>query len=146
MIQDPMDMVTEMDELFDRLFSRLHREFAHGFSPDWEYRTSFDDEADPGGTTITAGPGLPSTPEPLTEVHTIGNEVKVVTELPGITDDEVRIRVRDNSLVIDAGDGDHHYHTTTALPAIDAASMQRTLKNGILEVTFTLLPVKTGRR
>ena len=140
-----MDMFAEMDELFGRIFSRMEREFTAGFPNAGEYETSFDDEAEPAGTRPGSAPVLSPSFEPLTEVHTIGNEVKVVTELPGAMDDEVRLRVRDNSLIIDAGDGDHHYHTTAALPPVDAASMQRTMKNGILEVTFTFLPEKQGR-
>jgi HSP20 family protein len=145
MNQDPVDMFAEMDELFDHLFSRFNREFSDGFSHARKYQTFFDDEADSGRTPIASDPALSQSPSPLTEVHTIGNEVKVVTELPGAADDEVRLRVKGRSLVIDAGDGDHHYHTTTTLPPVDAASMQRSLKNGILEVSFTLLPEKTGR-
>jgi HSP20 family molecular chaperone IbpA len=136
MRQDPMDMFEELDELFDRLFAQMDREFFTGRSNASEYRTLFDEDEDPFVTTPAPAPNLRAAPEPVTEVHTIGDEVKVVAELPGATDDEIRLRMRGNSLIIDAGDADHHYHTTAALPAVDSASMKRSFKNGVLEVIF----------
>ena len=59
------------------------------------------------------------TGEPVAEVHRIGNEVKVITELPGITEEALRLDVKGNTLVIDAGDADHHYRTSAALPPVD---------------------------
>jgi HSP20 family protein len=131
-----MDMFEELDEVFDRLFAQMDREFFTGRSYAGEYRTLSDEDEDPDITTPAPAPHLRGAPEPVTEVHTIGDEVKVVAELPGTTDDEIRIRVRGNSLIIDAGDADHHYHTTASLPAVDPASMRKSFKNGVLEVTF----------
>ena len=76
------------------------------------------------------------------EIHRIGNEVKVIADLPGITEEALRLDVKGNTLVIDAGDADHHYHTSVSLPPVDMASMQKTLKNGVLEVTFTSLRIR----
>ena len=145
MIHDPMDMMAEMDELFDRIISRVDREFpvipsfsrGHGFF--------FDDCDETGNSEKTPAPGLPEVRKPVTEVHTIGDEVKVVAELPGASGDEIRLCVRGNSLIIDAGDGDNHLCTTAELPPVDAASLQRTLKNGILEVTFRNVQLPAGR-
>jgi len=136
MRQDPMDMFEELDEVFDRLFAQMDREFFTSRSSTCEYRTLSDKDEDPDITTPAPVPNLRAAPEPVTEVHTIGNEVKVVAELPGATDDEIRLSVRGNSLIIDAGDADHHYRTTAALPAVDPASMRKSFKNGVLEVTF----------
>ena len=132
-----MDMFEELDEVFDRLFAQMDREFFTGRSFAGKYRTLFDEDEDPFVTAPAPAPNLRAAPEPVTEVHTIGDEVKVVAELPGATDDEIRLRVRGNSLIIDAGDADHHYHTTADLPAVDSASMKSSFKNGVLEVTFS---------
>ena len=56
------------------------------------------------------------TGEPVAEVHRIGNEVKVIAELPGITEEALRLDVKGNTLVIDAGDADH------SLPYIGSTS------------------------
>lgn len=136
MRQNPMDMVEELDKLFDQIFSRMDREFFSGPFPGSEHRAFFDNSENTEGTSAILPPVRRSFGEPVTEVHQIGDEVKVVAELPGATDDEIRLSVRGNSLIIDAGDADRHYHTTAALPAVDSASMKRSFKNGILEVTF----------
>ena len=82
-----------------------------------------------------------NTGEPVAEVHAIGNEVKVIVELPGIGEDALRLDLRGTTLIIDAGDADRHYRTSAELPAVDPASMRQSIKNGVLEVTFT---VKSG--
>ena len=51
----------------------------------------------------------------------------------------LRVGVKGTTLIIDAGDEDHHYRTLALLPPVDTASMQKTLKNGVLEVTFVSL-------
>jgi HSP20 family protein len=101
-----------------------------------------DDREDPkirdmadDAVSLSRGPG-----EPVAEVHHNGNEVKVIAYLPGITEESLRLDVRGNTLLIDAGDADHHYRTSAVPPPVDPASLQNTMKNGMLEVTFTGLP------
>lgn len=77
------------------------------------------------------------TEEPVPEVHAIGDEVKVIVELPGIGEDALRLDLRETTLIIDAGDADRHYRTSAEIPAVDPASMRQSIKNGVLEVTFT---------
>jgi HSP20 family protein len=143
MNREPMDMFEEMDEIFSRLFSRVDREFMTGSPQVYGYRIMVMDGGEPQGM-----PGVPddaalmpcATGEPPVEVHHTGNEVKVITELPGITDDTLRLHVQGNTLVIDAGDADQHYRSSVALPPVDTGSMRKSLRNGVLEVTFTTLP------
>ena len=135
-------MFDEMDEMFARLFSRMDREFMNGSPQMIGYRIMVRDRGEGPEIQEMAGaaPVSRQTGEPVAEVHRIGNEVKVITDLPGITGDALRLDVKGNMLVIDAGDADHHYHSSAALPPVDPASMKKTLKNGVLEVTFTSLP------
>jgi HSP20 family protein len=85
------------------------------------------------------------TREPVAEVHPVGNEVKVIVDLPGITEEVLRLHVKGTTLVIDAVNADHHYRTSAALPPVDVGSLLKTLKNGVLEVTFTSLPEQSGQ-
>lgn len=78
--------------------------------------------------------------EPVAEGHPTGNEVKVIVELPGVTDESLRLDVQGDRLIIDAGDADRHYHTSELLPPVNAAPYRKSLKNGVLEVTFTIRP------
>jgi HSP20 family molecular chaperone IbpA len=136
MKQDPMDRYEELDELFDQIFFRRDREFSYDQFPISEHRTAFANREDTQETSAILPPVQRSSGKPVTEVHQIGDEVMVITELPGIPADVIRLKVNGNELIIDAGDADHHYHTTATLPAVDPASMRKSLKNGVLEVTF----------
>lgn len=74
------------------------------------------------------------------EVLRIGSQVKRTADLPEITEETLRLDVRGNNLIIDTCDAEHHYHTSVPLPPVDMASMQKTLKNGVPEVSFLSLP------
>ena len=140
---NPMDIFDEMDEMFARLFSRMDREFMAGSPQEYWYRVMIRNDGEaPEIQEIADDAAFPTcvTGEPLAEVHRIGNEVKVIADLPGITEEALRLDVNGDTLVIDAGDADHSYRKSAALPPVDTASMQKTLKNGVLEVTFTSLP------
>jgi HSP20 family molecular chaperone IbpA len=139
--RNPMDIFEEVEGMFTRLFAQMEREFSvsqqmHGYcfivSDDGENLVTQDTPVDEAPV-----PGLSR--EPIVEMHLIGNEVKIITGLPGITEETLRLEVKGNVLVIDAGNADHHYHTSAALPPVDMSSMQKTLKNSVLEVTFTSL-------
>ena len=148
MYRDPMDMFGEMDEMVTRLFSRMDREFMNGFSEGYGYRVMVrEDREGPAMQEMAddVAPFIRVTGEPVVEVHRIGNEVKVIADLPGITEEALRLDVKGNTLVIDAGDADHAYRTSAALPPVDISSMQTTLKNGVLEVTFASIPEQPGK-
>jgi HSP20 family protein len=144
MNKSPMDMFEETDEMFARLFTRMDREFMTGNPQVYGYRIVIgNDEARDGMQEIPA-PSPRLTHEPVTEVHRIGDETKVITELPGATEEMIRLDVKGDTLVIDAGDAESHYHTTADVPGVDAASMQRSFRNGVLEVTFRNLADTIG--
>lgn len=137
---NPRDMFDEMDEMFARIFSRMDREFMDGTPQGYRHCFMVMDTGERSEIPERVNDDTPLScvhGEPVAEVHRIGNEVKVIADLPGITEDALRLGVMGNTLVIDAGDAEHCYHTSAALPPVDTASMQKTLKNGVLEVTFT---------
>jgi HSP20 family molecular chaperone IbpA len=141
-------MFDEMDEMFARLFSRMDREFMTGFAQTYGCRIMVHEEGEDQAIQDKADDIAPFacvTGKPVAEVHRIGNEVKVIADLPGITDEALRLDVKGSTLVIDAGDADHAYNTSATLPPVDIGSMQKTLKNGVLEVTFTSVPEQSGK-
>jgi HSP20 family protein len=140
MFEDPTDIFSEMDERFARLFNRMDRGFMDGSPGVSGYRIVFERGGDPVGMPEIRTPRPRDGSEPVTEVHLIGDEVKVIADLPGVTDDSLRLNVQGDQIVIDAGDADHHYHTSATLPPVDASSLHSSIKNGVLEVTFRCLP------
>ncbi|AGB02649.1 hypothetical protein Metfor_1619 [Methanoregula formicica SMSP] len=135
-----MDMFDQMDEMFARLFSQMSRDMSTGGPKMYGYHIVIDNSNGEGDVTEFQ-PALPrSAGEPVAEVHHIGDETMVIAELPGITEESVRLDMKGTTLVIDAGDADNHYHTTAEVTGVDPATMKRSLKNGVLEVTFSNLP------
>ena len=138
MQENPTDIFDEMDEMFARLFTRMDREFMNG-TGEYGYRVVFEHGGDAPGIAETEAPRPRDDTGPVTEIHQIGDEVKVIAELPGVTEEFLRLDIRGDQLIIDAGDAGYHYHTSAALPPVDASSLHASIKNGVLEVTFRSL-------
>lgn len=140
MYEDPQDMFREMDEMFARMFTRMSRGMGGGEPQVFGYHIVLG-----GGDESGSAMEEPAAPPrgdsaPVAEVHRIGDEVKVIVELPGASAESVALDVRDNKLLIDADGCMNQYHTVADLPPVNAASMQFTFRNGVLEVTFGTLP------
>ena len=125
MYEDSRDMFREMDEIFTRLFTRMNQNIPQGEPQVYGYRIVVHN-----GRDIEEIPETPAIPqragsEPVTEVHCIGDEVKVITELPGTTNDLINLDVQGSRLIIDANGPQKHYHTTADLPPVDVASQCR---------------------
>ncbi|WP_292428030.1 Hsp20/alpha crystallin family protein [Methanoregula sp.] len=84
--------------------------------------------------------------EPAPEVYRIGDEVCVVTSLPGVSEENLNLNLDGETLVIESSSSLRSYHTTAALPPVDPVTMKHALRHGVLEVTFKALPetVDTG--
>jgi HSP20 family protein len=80
------------------------------------------------------GPEVVDVREPLIDVFDEENEIVVVAELPGVKEDAIEVEVRGDVLAITSS-GERRYAKEVLLPsAVDAASMRRSSKNGLLEL------------
>jgi len=140
MYEDSQDLFREMDEMFARMFTRMSRGTGSIEPQVFGYHIVINGGA--GNLQIPDEPAgtLRGESAPVAEIHHIGEEVKVVVEIPGATAESVRLNVQDGILSIDADGGMNHYHTTANLPPVNADSMQSSFRNGVLEVTFGALP------
>jgi HSP20 family molecular chaperone IbpA len=139
MYKDPQDMFRDMDEMFAHLYTQMTHDFLGGESRVFRYHDILEREE-----RESIEPGLPyeevrAGSEPGVEVHHIDDEVKVITELPGVTRDNLHLTVKGNKLFIDADTGTMQYHTSATLPPVETEPLQVSLKNGVLEVTFAVL-------
>jgi len=133
-------MFEEMDAIFDHLVSRMHDDFMTGNFQTHGFRIVIDSTGFPGPVQESPAHQPRASLNPAAEVHRLDDEVKVIAELPGAARESIRLDVLGSTLVIDADGPETPYHTTAGLPAVDAASMQSTFRNGVLEVTFRVLP------
>jgi HSP20 family protein len=75
--------------------------------------------------------------EPLTDVMTTDDEVKVIVELPGVEKEDVKIRGTENKLTISVDMPQRKYHKEVELPSkVDPKQSKASYKNGVLEVTL----------
>ncbi|KAB2916719.1 MAG: Hsp20/alpha crystallin family protein [Hyphomicrobiaceae bacterium] len=80
------------------------------------------------------GPEVVDVREPLIDVFDEEKEIVVAAELPGVTEDAINIDVRGDVLALSSS-GERRYAKELLLPsAVDAASMRRSFKNGLLEL------------
>jgi len=80
------------------------------------------------------GPEVVDVREPLIDVFDEGDEILVAAELPGVTEDALKIDVRGDVLELSSS-GQRRYAKEVLLPsAVDPGSMRRSFKNGLLEL------------
>lgn len=139
MYKDPQDMFRDIDEMFAYLSGRMTREFPGMESRVFRYPDVLERDMDPSMEQGLVHDELRSGSEPEVEVHRIDDEVKVITELPGVTRDTLHLTVKGNKLFIDADTGTLQYHTSAIMPPVETEPSQVSLKNGVLEVTFAVL-------
>ena len=82
--------------------------------------------------------------EPHVEVHEADGEVLVLAELPGISEEHVRLDLEPGGLRISATDGDRQFVGRAELPAVEHGSPVVSCRNGVLEVRFRRIPDPAG--
>ncbi|NHJ12560.1 MAG: Hsp20/alpha crystallin family protein [Candidatus Thorarchaeota archaeon] len=144
-IDELMDqMMREMDEgsMFDmKSIEDFIRENPEGTNP---FVFGFSMRMGPDGKPIiqrfgnTPAPdGIRMTPElePLVDVIEEGDEIVVVAELPGVSNDEIKIRVKGKELTIKVENPEKPYNKTLNLPAeVSKEDAKSTIRNGVLEI------------
>lgn len=87
-------------------------------------------------------PGRPSLDvkdrrEPLVDIISQNDELKVIAEVPGVEKKDIRLTATSNSLAIDASTPERKYFKEIELPSeVDPQSAKSIYNNGILEVKF----------
>ena len=150
-------MTMFFDDEFDRLFKRMSSSF---FNLDELFEETKNRGSISGpfyyGYTMTIGPDgkpvvkeygnvkpglLPTSEkrEPLVDVIVDDKEkvVKLVAEMPGVEKQDVKIIVEENTVNIDAENGEKKYHAKVPIRhKVDKDSAKASYKNGILELVF----------
>jgi HSP20 family protein len=153
-------MRREMDREFEDLEKRIPKDlvreyttpeggkireagpFVYGYSmtvgPDGKPRVrEFGNIKPSRGFGGTARPEISGELEPLVDITTTDNEVKVVIEMPGINKNHIRINAYDQTLEVKSDDPKRKYHKAIEVPPeTDIETAKSTYNNGILEITF----------
>lgn len=149
-------MFREMDRAFEEVFKELHESVPKDFFkerklPDGSVVKSFGPVI--YGYSMTVGPdGVPKvrtfgnlkpapvpTPtesrEPFVEVIPSPNIIRVVAEIPGVSKEDIDLRVTETHLTISAQHGERKYHREVELPAkVDPKNVDASYSNGVLDI------------
>ncbi|HTY51727.1 MAG TPA: hypothetical protein VMB35_00855 [Methanomicrobiales archaeon] len=82
--------------------------------------------------------------EPHIEVHEADGEVLVLAELPGISEEHVRLDLEPGGLRVSATDGERQFVGRAELPPVEPCSPMVSCRNGVLEVRFRRIPDPAG--
>lgn len=84
--------------------------------------------------STAAGPEVVDVRAPVIDVSDEKGEIVVAVELPGVAEDSIHIDILGDVLAINSS-GDRRYAKEFRLPsAVDATSLRRSFKNGLLEL------------
>ncbi len=73
----------------------------------------------------------------LCEVITTTKEIKVITELPDVSEEDININIYDNDLFINADGQKRSYYEVVHLPnGVSGRRLKSSFLNGILEITL----------
>lgn len=82
-----------------------------------------------------AGPVVEEEREPIIDVFDEKDRLLVVVELPGVEEENIKLDIEGDNLIITAKQKERSYSRKVALPArVRAAKMKTTYKNGVLEI------------
>lgn len=87
--------------------------------------------------TAETGPEVTEAREPLMDVFDEDHEVRVVAEVPGVEEGDIRVEVHDDVLTLAAEGRERRYEKELLLPAAVEPEYQRSYLNGVLELRFT---------
>jgi HSP20 family protein len=112
--------------------------FVYGFSmsvgPDGRPVIREFGNVEPGA----AGPLVKEEREPLVDVMESDGEVVVVSELPGVEREDIRLEATDRSLRVEVEAAKRRYLKELELPhLVEPGSARASYKNGVLEVRFS---------
>jgi len=83
------------------------------------------------------GPVVEEIREPMVDVFDEEDRILVIAELPGVSENEVKVEVAGDILNLDASDRDRKYAKEILLPGkVKPDSVKTSYKNGILEITL----------
>jgi len=105
--------------------------FSAGIGPDGKMRLNPFGNLNPEG----APPVVRNQREPLIDVMEQNDRVIIIAELPGVTQEEINIKVTDYNVTIQVESTKRKYAKTIDLPApVDSNSVTTSYNNGILEI------------
>lgn len=142
----PEDLFRDFERMFDELFSQMS-EMSDDESTVWGFSVSQRPGEDPEVRSFggVGGDGPSAEPDPsggfehspLVEAFDTGDEVEVIAEVPGASEDDVSVEASPRSIRVSAETELGALEETVELPAeVDPGTVSKGYNNGVLRVAL----------
>jgi hypothetical protein len=139
MISAPDDNEREIGEIIKRMLEQAGMS-DHPAPVIFNFRIFVNMPVCPGGGTDNLPDGPADPGEPVVEVSRIDGEIKLLTELPGVSPENVQVIFSGSTVHIEAKDGERRYQTSADVPPAEKDSVSVSFRHGVLEVTYREKP------
>jgi HSP20 family protein len=106
--------------------------------PDGKPRVKeFGNVKSPMRTGFFGSPMISSEREPMSDITITDKEVKIAVEMPGVSKENIKINVYDETVEVTSTDPKRKYHEVIEIPPeTDIETARSNFNNGILEIVF----------
>ena len=135
MISAPDDNVRDIGETIKRMLEQAGMS-DHPGPVIFNFRIFVNLPGCPGARTECLPDGPVEPVEPVVEVSRIDGEIKLLTELPGVSPENVQVMFSGSTVHIEAKDGIRRYQASADVPPAEKGSVSVSFRHGVLEVTY----------
>jgi len=96
----------------------------------------------PGGSMSGPGQLTPVIDTPA-EVHEAGDEIRILTEMPGVPEDQLHLRIRDGILWIVGISGTQGFRARVPIQGVEPEPVRYTCRHGVVEAVFRRIPAES---
>mgnify|MGYP001590447913 FL=1 len=81
------------------------------------------------------GPTVSQEREPIVDIFDEKEEVRIIVEVPGVTEESIKTEIKGDVLTLEAKDAGQKYYKEIVLPKeVDLGTLTSKYKNGVLEI------------
>ena len=135
MIPEPDDTIRNMGEIIKKMLEEAGMS-DHPAPVIFNFKILVNMPGSPGNLNGQDPDSPATTAEPVVEVQHIGGEVILLTELPGISPENIQVVFSGSTVHIRACDGIRSYRASATVPPAENESVSVSFHHGVLEVTY----------
>lgn len=79
-------------------------------------------------------PPAPKPKEPLVDVFDEGDHLRIIAELPGVEEKDIKVSLKTDKLTISADTPNRKYHQAVTLPCSPKGKLKKAYRKGVLEI------------
>ena len=137
---DMFDEFERMDKMINEMFEKSMKDFEK-IKPGKNYVYGFSMKIGPDGKPVIEEFGnikpdkqevkVSDEREPITDIIDHGDNVSIISELPGVEENEIHVEYKNNKVVLDIPE---KFHKEIEVPNGDPKTLKWRFKNGVLEI------------